>query len=382
MESRVIDQMTMSPGYTGTLEFHSRSGGAYGTHSYVIAVMSPGDAGATGEVLRDGTPFAADWNNVTEDGGALEASPWANELYDGLMATFSPSTPAVADCLTTTITFDIPGLPMPGSACLFISNVGDGQSLFGVRPLALYFEFTQLTNQVSQMYSFWPGGNASCSTPQAALEQMTWGGISLGYAPAINENTYFIAGNEPMRGASNPLGLTDTELNTLFGCGAVSWTPPDPGYGGMQWASGAVAAEYNLDSGVNYKVYAQSGYQGAWVLPEDDGGTYNVGVGSMTLGGSPVTIDWSDASSADATITSIANALYGYQCSAPPDTDCAAQGDCTIVADDGNGHSTFSLAPSANMQNNYCGAMQAITVSFAKGSSTPEQIYVTNPGGQ
>jgi hypothetical protein len=380
MQSRVIEQVTLNPGYTGQLPFHSRSGGAYGTHTYVITIQSSGDAGSSGEVLRDGVPFAADWNLVAEDGGKSQASPWANELYDGLMATFAPSTPAVADCLTSQSAFDLTGLPIPGQDCLFISNIGTGSSLLGIRPLSLYVEFNQLSNQVNEIYAFWRGGTATCATEQAALEQMEWGAITLG-GYYQNEYSYYFAGTEPMRAASNALGLTDPELNTLFGCGGTTWTPPDNGYGGMQWGSGSVAAEYNLDSGVNYKVYALSGYEGTWQFSEADGGAYTIGVGSMTLGSSPVTIDWTSATTADPTVTSIANALYGTYCSAPPDTDCVAQGDCTIVTDDGKGHSTFTLAPGANMAANYC-PMQAITVVFAKGSSTPEQIYVTNPGGQ
>jgi hypothetical protein len=379
VESRVIEQVLLSPGYTGQLQFHSRAGGAYGTHQYVISIEGLGDAGTSGEVLRDGVSFAADWGYVT-DAGAQQASPWANELYDGLMATFAPAVPAVADCLTSQFTGDILGIPETATDCLFIPNLGTA-SLLGARQLAFYLEFNTGTNQVQFAYNFWPGGLASCATPQAAVEKMTDSFIGLaGYFQGTA--AFGLGGTFPMLPSSNPLGLTDTELNTVFGCGGTSWAPPDTGYGGMQWGSGQVATEFNIDSGVNYKVYAQAGYVGTWAFSEADGGAYTFGIGSATLGTAPVTIDWSDAASADATITSIANAWYNYNFSSPPDTDCSAQGDCTIVANDGHGHSTFSLSPSVTMQDNYSGAVQTITVVFAQGSSTPEQIYVTNPGGQ
>jgi hypothetical protein len=377
VQSHVLSFEWLMAGYTGQLHFNSRVGGAYGPHTYVVSIMGPGDAGSTGEVLRDGVPFAADWNFVALDGGGQAASAWANELYDGLMATFAPTVPAVSDCYTATSP-DLmnDGLPVVGVDCLFLANNGGGSEL-GIRPLDLYLDFVSNSNQVIDIYAFWQGGQASCATPEAAVDSTVNAGLFPAYLPSIF-GFYLQIGNViPERGISNPNGLTYSELQTAWGCGGSSWTPPDPGYGGMQWANGAVAAEYNLDSGVNYKVYAQSGYRGGMSFYPADGGTYYLTVGSPTP-----TIDWTSAATANPAITAIANDYYYTNCTAPADTDCVAAGDCSIVVNDGSGHSTFTLSPGTNLVNNYCGTMQAVTFVLAQGTSVPEQIYATNPGGQ
>ncbi len=329
-------------------------------------------------------PFAADWNHP--DGGTAGASAWVNELYDGLMATYEPASAAVADCATVDFANYASGIPRHGSACLVIADLGDGTAVFGVRPLGLYLVFDVGTNRVRQVYNFWLGGVPSCSTPQAALERGTSGSIAVGgYLKAQKVLPLTIASVTPMQGYASPNGLTNAELDMAYGCNGQSFAPPDNGYGGMKWGagSGAIASEYNLDSGVNYKVFAQQGYYGTMQFSDADGGAYTLGVGAATFGTTAIKIDWTSAATANPAITTISNAWWEYNCTAAPDTDCAAAGDCTIVPDDGNGHSLFTLTAGANMVNNYCGVpVQDVTVVFPKGSSTPSQIYVTNPGGK
>src|SRR5262249_45630866 len=91
-DSRVASKLTLTTGYEGKLAFHSRAKGAWGDHSYELAVddgsSDAGDGGVSG-ILRDGVPFTPD---LYFNGGL--ATDWANEIYDGLMATFQPGTPA------------------------------------------------------------------------------------------------------------------------------------------------------------------------------------------------------------------------------------------------------------------------------------------------
>jgi hypothetical protein len=207
---------------------------------------------------------------------------------------------------------------------------------------------------------------------------------------------YEIGGLSPLEQSSNAAGLTASEINTILGCNGAAWSPPDPGYGGMNWGTGQVAVEYNLDSGVNYKLFAQQGYRGLGQVstaPGDAGiVNYVFGVGTLLSNpgtppgpgvGTPVTIDWSSQAAADTTITSIANAFYWTACQASyTETDCLAQGDCTIVTSDSLGHSSFTLSPSAALVQSCGFSMAPITFVFPQGSSTPEQIYVVNGGGQ
>jgi hypothetical protein len=73
--------ITFNAGYEGSVDFQSRPGGNFGTHTYSIKVGSP--------ILRDGIPFVIDWSN----------SATATELNDALAFTFAPAlNPDDIDC--------------------------------------------------------------------------------------------------------------------------------------------------------------------------------------------------------------------------------------------------------------------------------------------
>jgi hypothetical protein len=161
---------------------------------------------------------------------------------------------------------------------------------------------------------------------------------------------------------------------------------PDPGYAAEQWGGGEMELEYNADSGVAYKLFVTKGYKGVldMAASEADAGTneYNVGIGSLTVNGAPVTLDWADgdAGTLNASVTDISNAWLAGYCGTE-DSDCVQAGDCVITPDDGQGHSTFSLV-TAPWLVPYCGDMHPITFVFPQGTSAPTEIYATNPGGQ
>jgi hypothetical protein len=371
LESREIYQVAAYVGYQGQLQFHSRIGGAYGSHTYTVSIEPAGGA-SSDTIVRDGVPFPNDWSNA-----------WINEMYDAMMATFDPTVAAVPDCTqaaSTTVAYGIP-ISMEGT-CLDATG-----QLFGVRPLALYLGFDG-NNQVNLFYNFWRGSQATgCATPLADRERMA--DFSVAAGASVVDNTLGVAiGGLPGLVSDNDAGLTVVQANTILGCNGTSWTSPDPGYGGMQWGDGAVAMEYDPDSGVNYKIIAQSGYVGTWsyaTAATADAGvqTYTIGIGTMSVAteddAGPLSIDWTSVATATPTVTQIANAWYETYCSAPPDADCVALGDCSIVIDDGQGHSRFVLAPSAAMIANNCYYdIQPVTFVFPQGSSSPEQIYVTN----
>ncbi len=372
VESRVVFESALYPGYRGRLEFHSRAGGAYGSHQYAVSIASAGGTG--GEILRDGAPFAPDWNASPFNG-------WANELYDGLIATFAPSLPAVSDCATAFFTDYTGGLPQTQTDCQISPFQPDGDHL-EFPPLGLTWVLASGQNQVIAIYGLRPGGRAaSCATPRAALEAASY---SLIYGTGEG---FDIGGFPTNRKLSNGDGLTVSEANPVLGCAGAAWTPPENGLGGMQWGNDVLAMEYNLDSGVNYKVYAQSGYRGFW-----QEGNYKIGVGLLQAAvpddaGVPhwtdTAIDWTSVSTASPTVTAIANAWYGEVCGASPEADCVASGDCSIVVDDGQGHSSFTLAPSpaGALAVGCVWQIDPIAFVFAQGSRVPAQIVVTNPLG-
>jgi hypothetical protein len=388
-DSRVIWQVALSAPSTSTLTFHARAGGAYdhggpdgGTSVYTAGFGADG----VGYMRKDGVDFPPDWNVVRGDAGHGHASAWANEIYDGLMATFAPSEPAVADCLETP--FDRFFVPKRVSACFFGSNI------LGARPLGIYLVFTP-ANQLQIAYEFWPGGTPSCATPRAALENVEYGGISLDWNLNGALGPKWAGTNfgplVPAEPVANPAGLLATEANTLAGCTAVPVPAPDPGYAAEQWGHGELQLEYNATSNVTYKVFANAGYPSPLEItttPVTDGGAANdyiIQPGKLMLNGAPLTLDWSSAdaggdagSALNAVITDISN---GWNL-CTTDDDCVLEGDCTIVPDDGQGHSSFTLmtAP-ANVQGG-CPDQHPLTVVFPKGSSVPSQIIATNPGGQ
>jgi hypothetical protein len=381
VQSRAIFQPAVFAGYGGRLDFHSRAGGTYGNHQYSVTLATTNGMG--GAVLRDGVAFAPDWSATN--------NAWANELYDAMNATFDPSQPQVTDCATSNYTANTWGVPISAADC-YIQQYGAGGDYLGFRPLGLYWIFTSGMNQVNTMFQFVPGGRAlSCDTPQAAEEYMAYSSIY------VVGNGFNIGGVPTRNAASNADGLTASEANGALGCNGTSWATPDQGYGGMQWGGGELAMEYNLDSGVNYRVYAQSGYKGLWTAQAWPQGStpqsYQIGIGVLQSGvfddagvnvsWSDVTIDWTSQQTAAPTVTALANAWYMQSCGTLTDSDCLAAGDCAVVVDDGHGHSSFTLVPSVNsaIGVNCGGYLAPITFVFPQGSSKPEQIYVENPLG-
>jgi hypothetical protein len=376
MQSQGIYEVVAQEGYTGALEFHSRDGGAYGNHTYVIRIgaSNPGpgpvvDAGGQ-VVMRDGVEFPADWNTYRNDAGKGIASPWANELYDGIMATFSSDTPAVTDCLSSNYTGYIGQLAITERhACQVLDNTGNGLSMLVVEPLELGIGFNGESDQVAQIYTYWWGGATTCSTTTANQEAMDWAGIGPGSVGGLTQGFMI----------SNPRGLTYTEANSVWCNGTQVASPPDPGFGAIAWGqSGEVLMEYALDGGLNYKIYAQNGYKGFFSIcvastPDTTCWGFQLGQavtalsfanGSTTgtpLG--PYSIDWSTSS---ATATTFANGVCGTS-----DTDCASSGDCTFLPNDGKGNSYLGFS---------CGTgHDEFGVSFTQGTNIPTQFVSVNP---
>ena len=363
MQSRDIYFVSLGSGDTGALHFTSRNGSEH----YNVSIGT--------QLLQNGASFPADWNFAFGDGGVTEASAWANEVYDALMATFDPGVAPVADCLSSTMAFDSIGLPVQSADCLFMADDGLGNSILGVRHLHLYLMFNQGTNLLNGLYGFWMGGFASdCATPEAAEEAMDWAWVGMG---AIDYTSDMILGNLiPGFPVSNPLGLTYAEANSILGCNGVAGTAPDPGYSLVQWGpQGEVAMEYD-DAGVAYKVIGRTGYKGTFEVPAteipDAGSTnaYDLAVGQASMNGGAFSIDWSDAAAAKAAVTAVANSCLSFWCGAPPnvDADCVAQGDCAIVPDDGAGHSSFTVQVGTYATDNFCGPMNgSLTFVFPQG---------------
>lgn len=80
--TRKIDYMAFEPGYTGTIAFKSRDG----LHSYVLALSK--------QITKDGSPYTITWDENVNTGKGV----WANELTDGIFATFSPGLPPETNC--------------------------------------------------------------------------------------------------------------------------------------------------------------------------------------------------------------------------------------------------------------------------------------------
>jgi hypothetical protein len=394
LQSRVIwNVQTVAPA-TSTLTFHARPGGAYDTGNpdggpsvYAIGFGADGDGGA-GYVTKNGQNFAADWTISYDDAGVGSGSAWANEIYDGLVATYAPWMPAVLDCFESP--YERPIVAQRESACLLAGDIPGVGGILGVRPLGVYIVFQANTNQAQSMYQFTSAGWPSCATPEAALELLTYNDIqaSGNYSPPIGPlwSGTWMGGLAPADPVANSAGMLASEANAIAGCGAVAVTPPDPGYAAEEWGGGEMELEYNVDSGVAYKLFAKKGYKGTldMTVSEADAGPneYNIGVESLTLNGAPVTLDWTDgdAGTLNAAITDISNAWLAEYCGWT-DTDCVQGGDCVITPDDGQGHSTFTLV-TAPWLVPYCGDQHPLTFVFPKGANAPAEIYATNPGGQ
>jgi hypothetical protein len=140
----LLFMFTLNPGYTGTLTFHSRAGGAFGNHQYVISPSA---------LLRDGAPFTIDWTGSTATVVQPAAIAAVNELFDAAMATFLPSFPAEQDCYAASDCNIVPN-------DLFFEANGTGadSAIFGFRPLKTYVQMPVGTSTPNQVYAFVTGG--------------------------------------------------------------------------------------------------------------------------------------------------------------------------------------------------------------------------------
>ena len=399
VQSRLIDLVVVNRGAASTLSFHSRAGGHYlgtgGTpYQYVIGLGANTDGGL-GYVTRNGVDFPL----AFDDAGA---PTWANEIYDGLMATFDPSvtdtTPdgGAFDCTTTPLVPFDGGVNKRAPACLDqLAPTGSGPQYLGVRPLGLYLGFDAQTNHVNQIYQFWNGATPSCgSTPQAAIEAMDYSSIqAAGNFNAVLGPTWFgtsIGNVSPAEVFSSAQGLLEGEATQLL-CNGTTAIAPDPGYDAIQWGSqGEVLLEYE-PTGLSYRLFAKAGYKGLVGGPPGppivsvltDGGTgntYAITPGTLTVNGAPISLNWAGGVAAlTPQITDISNAWVANWCGATaPDTNCVTQGDCAIVPTDAQGNSHFTLLTSATVTSQCGVAMPPLTVTFPQGSSVPSSISTEN----
>jgi hypothetical protein len=127
--------VSVAAGYTGTVAFASRPGGAWGKHSYVVGV---------GTMSRDGAPFVIDWA-----ASSVGAKVGITELADAYYATWVPSHAAEPkDCT------------LDGSCGIFADDAL-GHSTFGLRAKpwgGLYVESPLNTSTPDMLYTFWWDG--------------------------------------------------------------------------------------------------------------------------------------------------------------------------------------------------------------------------------
>ncbi|HEY8038970.1 MAG TPA: Ig-like domain-containing protein [Polyangiaceae bacterium] len=364
LDSRALFQLTYGSAYSGTISFHSRVGGAFGTHTYVVGLAASGAA----LVQRDGAGFPADWNTP---GG--QASPWGNEIFDGLMATFSPDYRPGTDCKTAL-------------TCLFLPDDGLGDSILGVRPLGFYMEFTAGTNQTRFFYNFWVPAGPTCATPDATSEADDYAPIAPADTPGIGRLQL---------GPGKAKQITWQEANGQD-CNGATVTAPDPGYGAIAWGPGhEVELEYNSTTSLGTKLVAQTGYRGTLSVTSADGtSVYVVAVGNqldasgVSIGTAitkapasnpsataPFTLSWTDPNLAS--ITELSNAIDATYSAyfGGDDVNCSTAGNCTVTADDGQGHSVLTLPNTSTTGS----GTAPLTFVFAQGTSTTQEIVASWP---
>ena len=93
---------TVEAGYTGAVDFHSRPNGRYCPDcSYQYAMSVPGGVARCLQV-DGGACTPTPWAPAQSQDGSFDA--WVDELYDGIMWQFMPSTPDLGTrCMDTTI---------------------------------------------------------------------------------------------------------------------------------------------------------------------------------------------------------------------------------------------------------------------------------------
>ncbi len=159
-----------------------------------------------------------------------------------------------------------------------------------------------------------------------------------------------IGGLNPAKTGTNTNGQTWEEADAIE-CNGTAGTPPDTGYGDIQWGpSGEVELEYNLGSpaarqDVTYKIFAKQGYMGTFEMWDAASNDYVIWIGGITKNGVAFPIDWTSVATATPAITELSNVAGYWLGHTWTDADCVTAAHCTITADDGNGHSVFTLTP-------------------------------------
>ena len=167
----LIYELQLTGAYAGTLAFHSRTGGAYGNHTYVIGVN---------QLSRDGSPFAIDWTGSSADQVAEPAITSVSELFDGIMATFAPTSPVEsADCYDAVDCLIVP------DDLAFEANDGGipSSAVFGVRPLKIYVQIPVGSSVPNELYVLFTGGPDLQNPAQDDAGTMT--GIDAGGAVSL-----------------------------------------------------------------------------------------------------------------------------------------------------------------------------------------------------
>lgn len=340
VESRLPALVILEPGYLGTAQLTNGS-----TQSFAIEVGYP--------VQLNGAAFALPWTNTTStDPNNLYKR--VTEIYDATLFTWAglfglPNRTDTTDCHAA-------------STCRIVPDDGAGHGVITFPQFDMKLTFDLATNVLVELSLGWAPNAPSCTTRAAAIERMDDWPIAQG---PDGEGIAAVGGIVPPWGNAAP-GDTMTQADTREGCGGMSVAAPDPGYAAMQWGpSGEVLFEYDADSGAGHAIFGRSGYRGRLT----SGGVV-VAVGSPVMqNGAPLPIDWTSVASATPVVTAIAN-HWAWKM---PDTDCVAANDCTIVPDDGKGHSTFTLTDQSLQDP----AWPTLTFVFPKGSSVPQEVIAT-----
>lgn len=85
VSNHLIDMVTLTLGYQGTMNFKSRDG----TNAYIVPIGTP--------ITKNTTPFAMDWD-ISPPLQSAQFAAEVNELYDAMTATYAPYLPSDPDC--------------------------------------------------------------------------------------------------------------------------------------------------------------------------------------------------------------------------------------------------------------------------------------------
>ena len=158
--------LQLTGAYSGTLTFHSRPGGAYGNHQYVIGLN---------KLLRDGTPFHIDWTGTSATVVTPASIASATELFDGMMATFAPTYPVETDCYAAHDCIIVP------DDLAFEANDGGipSSAVVGFRPLKIYVQMPVGTSMPNMFYMWLAGSDAPDADAGSPPGMDAGGGIAV-----------------------------------------------------------------------------------------------------------------------------------------------------------------------------------------------------------